>query len=154
VAGIVVKDSTGAERRRTIVLNQIAPSLVAANGDGRGVPAAFLLRVSADDQRSIEPVFDCSDGAGQCVPRPIRFAAGERLFLSLFGTGIRNRPDAVAARVNGEPVAVQYAGPQPEFTGLDQVNIELPPSLAGSGDVSLVVSVDGFASNVLTLQFN
>ncbi|MBX5496014.1 MAG: hypothetical protein IRZ15_11835, partial [Bryobacteraceae bacterium] len=103
---------------------------------------------------SIEPVFDCSAGAGQCVPRPIQFTLGERLFLSLFGTGIRNRPDAVAARVNSEPVAIQYAGPQPEFAGLDQVNIELPPSLAGSGEVSLVLSVDGFASNVLTLRFD
>jgi len=41
------------------------------------------------------------------------------------------------------PVAVAYAGKQPEFAGLDQINAELPRSLAGAGTVTVLVTVDG-----------
>jgi uncharacterized protein (TIGR03437 family) len=43
---------------------------------------------------------------------------------------------------------VQYAGPQPTFPGLDQVNIPLQLSLRGAGLVNVVVNVDGQSSNV------
>jgi uncharacterized protein (TIGR03437 family) len=37
---------------------------------------------------------------------------------------------------------VTYAGPQAQFPGLDQINILLPQSLAGSGQASLELSFD------------
>src|ERR1035438_10147577 len=36
---------------------------------------------------------------------------------------------------------------QPQYPGLDQINVLLPPSLAGAGDVVIQVTVDGQAAN-------
>ena len=46
---------------------------------------------------------------------------------------------------------VLYAGGVAAYAGLDQVNISIPKSLAGSGDVRLYVVADGVASNVVGL---
>jgi uncharacterized protein (TIGR03437 family) len=76
-------------------------------------------------------------------------------FLVLFGTGIQNRssPEAVRVAIADLRLPVQYAGAQGSFLGLDQVNVPLPPSLAGRGEVPLVVMVDGKASNTVTVRF-
>jgi uncharacterized protein (TIGR03437 family) len=42
---------------------------------------------------------------------------------------------------------VLYAGPQPEFDGLDQINVALPIALRGSGEVDVVVRANGALSN-------
>ena len=47
----------------------------------------------------------------------------------------------------------KYAGAQPTYEGLDQVNFQIPPSLAGQGTVSLALTVDNASSNSLTLTF-
>jgi uncharacterized protein (TIGR03437 family) len=39
------------------------------------------------------------------------------------------------------------AGAQPQYVGLDQIDVLLPPSLAGKGDVVIQVTVDGQAAN-------
>jgi uncharacterized protein (TIGR03437 family) len=39
-----------------------------------------------------------------------------------------------------------YAGPQGEV-GLDQVNVQIPTSLAGAGDTAISVTVDGKVTN-------
>jgi uncharacterized protein (TIGR03437 family) len=40
-----------------------------------------------------------------------------------------------------------YAGAQPEFAGLDQVNVSLPLTLLGIGETDLFLTVDGQTSN-------
>ena len=52
----------------------------------------------------------------------------------------------------GESVPVLYAGPVAAYAGLDQVNISIPKSLAGTGDVRVYVVADGVASNVVGLN--
>jgi len=42
---------------------------------------------------------------------------------------------------------VPYAGSQGGYTGLDQINVQIPQSLAGSGPVSVVVTVQDAAGN-------
>jgi uncharacterized protein (TIGR03437 family) len=46
---------------------------------------------------------------------------------------------------------VTYAGPQGVFAGLDQVNVILPHSLAGSGEVTLQLSAMGIPANAVNL---
>ena len=46
------------------------------------------------------------------------------------------------------PAAVTYAGPQGSFIGLDQVNVVMPQSLAGSRSVPLDLAVGGLVANV------
>jgi uncharacterized protein (TIGR03437 family) len=48
---------------------------------------------------------------------------------------------------------VTYAGSQGTFAGLDQVNISIPAALRGRGEVDVVVSAGGQASNAVRLAF-
>jgi len=42
-----------------------------------------------------------------------------------------------------------FAGAQGEFVGLDQCNVRLATSLAGSGEISIALTVDGTPSNTV-----
>jgi uncharacterized protein (TIGR03437 family) len=74
--------------------------------------------------------------------------------LVLYGTGIRFRQPngVVTATIGGVNAPVQYAGDQGQFVGLDQVNIEIPRSLRGSGLVDVIVTVDGKITNTLKIH--
>jgi uncharacterized protein (TIGR03437 family) len=54
--------------------------------------------------------------------------------------------------INGVIVPVQYAGAQPSFPGLDQVNVLLPASLSGTGNANVVLTVDGQVSNTVMVN--
>ena len=77
-------------------------------------------------------------------------AAGDQLFLSFYGTGFRNRGALadVTATIGGQKATVLYAGPQPDFAGLDQINIAVPRALQGKGDVPVALTVAGRNANV------
>ena len=82
--------------------------------------------------------------AGSCVPAPISLGSStDTLVVELFGTGIRHLSSAaaVSATINGQALSVLYAGAQPSDVGLDQINVEIPQSLAGSGQVTLAVTI-------------
>ena len=86
---------------------------------------------------------------------PIGFGAPtDILVVELYGTGIRGRTSLsnVAAQIGGVPATVAYAGPQAEFNGLDQVNLNVPPSLAGAGEVPVILTVDGVTANVVIVN--
>jgi len=78
-----------------------------------------------------------------------------RVFLELYGTGIRQRPsnDGVSAIMNGVggPVVSAAQGTRP---GLDQVNVQVPRNLAGAGNVGIVITVEGQAAStvMVTIQ--
>ena len=55
--------------------------------------------------------------------------------------------------INGKTFIPAYFGPQGGFAGLDQVNVMLPASMAGSGQVNVSITVDGQTSNVGTIAF-
>ena len=79
----------------------------------------------------------------------------DKLYLYLFGTGIRGHSGlgAVRATIGGTTATVEYAGPAPGFAGLDQVNVVVPRSLAGRGEVPVVLTVEGKVSNTVTVRF-
>jgi uncharacterized protein (TIGR03437 family) len=88
------------------------------------------------------------------VSAPIVLSADTLVYVSFFGTGIRNRSSLanVAVTIDGIGVPVLYAGPAPGFTGLDQVNAGLVLSLRGSGESNVVLTVDGQAANTVTID--
>ncbi len=51
------------------------------------------------------------------------------------------------------PVLPSYSGPQLQYPGPDQINLELPRSLAGAGAVTVKVSVGGSFSKTGFLAF-
>jgi uncharacterized protein (TIGR03437 family) len=78
---------------------------------------------------------------------------GEDSYLTLYGTGIRNRTSlaAVSCFLEGQEVPVLFAGAQADFAGLDQVNVRIPASLREAGTVPVELVVDGQRSNTATV---
>jgi len=135
----------------------VAPALFTANANGAGVAAAVVEHVLADGSRTSELTFECSAGPGQCTAVPIDLGAtSDQAYLSLYGTGIRNRtsPTDVSVQIGGEDAEVTYAGPQGEFPGLDQVNVRIPKTLANRGDVTIVLTVESKTPNPVTLKID
>ena len=136
-----------------VSLETVAPALFTAGASGVGAPAAWALNIAADGKQTLLPVVDC--GSGACEPGWIDVgAAGERVFLLLFGTGLRGRTstDGVVATIGNRKIPVMAAVAQSEYAGLDQVNVELPPDLAGAGLVDLLITADGVQSNRVKLR--
>jgi uncharacterized protein (TIGR03437 family) len=128
----------------------VAPGLFSANSSGQGVAAAIALRIKADGSQSFEAVSRFENGQFVAVPLDLG-PAGEQVFLLLFGTGLRGRSNLNAAslRIGGTSAAIFYLGAQGDLAGLDQVNVQLPRSLAGRGEVDLLLTVDGKAANTV-----
>ena len=138
----------------TATIQNVAPTLFSMNGNGNGVAAATAIRTQAANPQlqSPVPVFQC-DNSG-CVPVPIDLGLDTPVFLSLYGTGIRNRSSLsnVSVTINGVSVPVLYAGPQTQFDGLDQVNVGLTLNLRGTGVANVVLTVDGQMSNTVIIS--
>jgi uncharacterized protein (TIGR03437 family) len=131
----------------TVPVQAVAPALFSANGDGMGVAAAIGIRTVIPTKiQSTVNVFTCDAPAGSCHPIPLDVGVDAPIVLELFGTGIRGGSN-ISATIGGRSVPVNYAGPQPQYPGLDQVNLPLILSLRGAGTVDIVVTVDGKASN-------
>lgn len=151
-AGEAVLKLSSPERRMSypISIANAAPGIFTANGNGIGVPAALILRVTPSDQRTIEYPF--AQGSAGFVASPINFA-NDRLFLDLYATGVRGAAANVQVILGGETIQPLYAGAQPQFAGLDQVTFELPSSFKGRGRVEAIVVANGQRSNVVELNF-
>lgn len=138
----------------TTPITAVAPALFTANASGRGVPAANLLRIRGYAQ-TFEPLARYDAEKQAFVPIPIDLGPeGDQVFLILYGTGFRARTalEAVLTNVGGEEAEVFFAGAAPGFAGLDQVNIRLPRSLAGRGELGLLLTVDSRAANTVTIS--
>ncbi len=142
--------STGA-----VEIQRVAPGLFSANADGRGVAAAVALKVAASGAQTSQLTFQCGATRGSCVSLPIDVGGEtDQVILLLYGTGIRGRSalSQVTATIGGVSAEVLYAGSQGEFAGLDQVNVRLPRSLAGRGEVNVVLMVEGKTANTVTVN--
>jgi len=139
----------------TIQVAAVAPALFSANADGQGVAAAVALRVKADGTQIYEPVATFDPAQNKFVSRSLDLSPPtDQVFLILFGTGIRYRSSlpSVVAKVGGVDAQVDYAGEQGGFVGLDQVNLRLPQSLGGRGEVDVVLTIDGHISNAVRVN--
>jgi uncharacterized protein (TIGR03437 family) len=139
----------------TAQINTLAifPGLFTVNSSG--LAAATGTHVQGSYQSSfnvsyVDPV------TGNVLPLPINMGAkGDGIFLSLYGTGFRARSslDGVVVRITsaqqtlGTYVPALYAGPQGTYFGLDQLNIQIPQSFAGAGEIVIQVTVDGVLAN-------
>lgn len=132
-ASLTVEEDAGMRAVGTLGVAEVAPALFTADGSGRGRPAA-LVQTGDRFQFASEPI----DLPGET-------------YLILFGTGMRARRDALSVRIAGVAATVVYAGPQPEFAGLDQVNVRIPALLAGRGEVALELVAGGVEANTVTL---
>ena len=136
------------------IVQNVAPRLFSTSGNGVGTAAATAIRTQAANPLLQSPVqvFQCSTSG--CVAVPINLGIDTPVTLTLYGTGIRNRSSQsnVSMTINGVSVPVLYAGVQPTFAGLDQVNVALTLNLRGSGPSNVVLTVDGQTSNTVTVN--
>ena len=143
-ATVTVTSGDGVQTTGIVLIQEVAPGLYTANADGEGVAAAIAITTHADGSQTTADIFTCGSTAGSCVPSPISLgAATDTVDIELFGTGIRHLSSAAAlsATINNQPLTVTYSGAQPTMMGLDQINVQIPQSLAGSGLVNLVMTI-------------
>ncbi|HWQ32319.1 MAG TPA: BACON domain-containing carbohydrate-binding protein [Blastocatellia bacterium] len=156
VATITVTAGDGTTSTGTATISPVAPGIFAANADGQGPAAVLILRVRADNSTSFEPVAQPDPAMSRFVTRPIDLGPEtDRVFLILYGTGIRFRSSlqAVTCQIGGTSAEMLFADKAPGFVGLDQINVgPLPRSLSGKGEVDVVLTVDGKAANTVRIN--
>jgi uncharacterized protein (TIGR03437 family) len=151
-ATVSVTASDGRTYATRIQVGRVAPALFSAAANGQGVAAAVVTRIRGGDA-TFELPFRCDSGG--CVPLPIDLGSGsDQVYLTLYGTGIRQREsdESVVVRMGAAVLPVLFAGPQPQYPGLDQVNFRLPRDLAGSGVLPVSVLVDNILTNRVLVQ--
>ncbi|MFZ4984122.1 MAG: IPT/TIG domain-containing protein, partial [Blastocatellia bacterium] len=130
-------------------VGSLVPAIFTQNANGEGVPAAYALRYRGPDV-SLVPILSFDNAQSKWVPVPIDLGPeGDIVFLVLFGTGFRSNSGLAGTTITIRSTAITpvYAGPAPDFIGLDQMNIQIPRSLIGAGLVNMQISVDGKVAN-------
>jgi uncharacterized protein (TIGR03437 family) len=135
-----------------MAIGKVAPALFSADATGAGFAAGSALTVNADGSRTENNLANY-DGT-KFVALPIDVSgAGKQVYLTLYGTGIKNRNDLanVKVKIGGVDAQVLYAGAQGFFAGLDQINVRVPQGLSGRGTVSIEMNVEGKTGNITTI---
>jgi len=152
-ATLTISRDSGTSTTGNITIDSVAPGLFSMGTSGVG--AIIGLRVNAAGQRSDVPVFRYDSNKAQFSTTPIDLGpVGDQVYLSLYGTGFRgfSSATAITATIAGATVPVMGAAAQPQFAGVDQINIgPLPRTLIGKGDTTIVLRVDGKQSNSVTV---
>jgi uncharacterized protein (TIGR03437 family) len=120
-ATVVITSGDGKVSTGVVQIAAVAPGLFSANASGQGVASGVALRVKADGAQTYEPIARFDQAQNRFVAVPIDLGpATDQVFLILYGTGLRH-----------------------------QSNVRLPRSLAGRGEVDVVMMVDGKAANTV-----
>jgi uncharacterized protein (TIGR03437 family) len=153
VASVVVTNADNSTRTGSVTVTTAAPGLFSVDSSGRGAAVGFSTFDGLARQSLTNP-----DGS----QRPVDPGTTARPnYLELFGTGLRRAvasnpgdgngvAEAVTVLLQGVPAMVTYAGPAPGWMGLDQINVAIPPELAGLGRINIRVIVNGQSSNIVT----
>jgi len=154
LGGMIVMDGGMVTAAGVIEIAGVSPGLFSADASGRGLAAAVALRVKADGTQSYEPIARFDTVQDRLVAAPIDLGPStDEIFVLFYGTGwkFRSALSAVSCAIGGVSSEVLYAGEAPGFVGLDQINARLSRSLAGRGEVNVLISVDGQAANTVRL---
>jgi uncharacterized protein (TIGR03437 family) len=149
-ATLTILNGTATAMVEYVTISPVAPSLFSADSSGTGPAAATAVSVSGSNVQTPVAVYQCEL---VCSTVPIVLSANAQVVVSLFGTGIRGAgASSVSCTIHGVNVPVEYAGPQPAFLGLDQINVALPLSLKGSGQSEVIVTAAGHTSNTVLIN--
>jgi uncharacterized protein (TIGR03437 family) len=124
----------------SITIGRTGPALTSADGTGSGTAAAQFIRLHRDGTQ---------DAPVPVSPAPIPIGT-DRLFMILYGTGLRHAARPATCSLNGQTVTPLFAGAHSVYPGLDQINLEVPPGLRGL--ISVSCSADGAVSNAVTIN--
>ncbi len=157
MATMNITDLAGNVQTGTSQIQAVAPGLFTANEDGKGVVAATAFRLVDLQIPGPVRVFQCLDAPGNCVSVPIDTGLDAPVSVTLYTTGLRGRSSDSALTVT---IGWQYIPVRSIYSlddsypsaGIDQVLVGLPLSLRGSGEVNVIISVDGTTSNHGTIN--
>jgi uncharacterized protein (TIGR03437 family) len=153
-ATITVTNADNTTRTGTMTVVAAAVGVFSARATGSGTAAAQTTFDGVTFENVANP-----DGS----ERPVDPGTKTRPnFLVLYATGLRHAPaanpddgngvaESVTATIQGVPSQVLYAGKQGGFEGLDQLNLVIPPQMAGLGIVRVRLTINGRTSNPVTI---
>ncbi|MCI0347979.1 MAG: hypothetical protein L0Z53_01010, partial [Acidobacteriales bacterium] len=139
----------------TTQIVKVWPGLFTANSSGTGAAAGLVLRIRADGSQSNESLVRFDHEQNKFAPAAIDLGEEtDQVFLILFGTGFSaiSSTSTVSVKVGGVDVPVLYAGAQRDYAGMDQLNLRLPRSLMGKGEVDVTLTVDSITSNAVRVS--
>ncbi|MCC6587115.1 MAG: hypothetical protein IT168_10520 [Bryobacterales bacterium] len=123
-----------------------ALSLAVVGGGESGVPLGFATLVNGSSRTDI-PLFTCDD-KGSCMAAKIEASGASDLYLALYGTGLGDAAkERIVARLGDEAGEVLFAGPHPQYPGMDQINIRFRVDQLKNGTSSLTLRTNGITSN-------
>ncbi len=151
-ATVTIQSGDGTTSSTALQLVSVSPGIFALNPNG--LVAAIPIRVASSGTQTPEKVYSISNGQIVANPIDLGVSAGDTIVLEIFGTGIRAAGKAnVAVTIGGVSAHVSYAGPAPGNVGEDQINVTVPTSLAGKGNVPIVVTASGQMANTTNVTF-
>lgn len=139
----------GTQSAATIQIAPVAPGLFSVNSSGLAAGNVLLISGATRTQEN----FYIVNSSGAIVAAPVNIGTGsDQAFLILYGTGFRAAgTSGVTVTIAGVAAPASFAGPQGGFAGLDQVDVLLPRSLAGKGNVTIELTANGLASNSVNI---
>ena len=156
---VEIRAGNGVASSGRMSVAKFAPAAFTYDATGHGIPAGLSIRVKPDNQQVWEGLADYDRANNNFIARPVNLGvAGDRMFLSLFLSGIRGATDTngdgnsnenIYVLINNTEVVPQYAGAQPSLVGLDQLNIEIPTSLYGLTEFTLTIHTRERADQLL-----
>ncbi|MGE0127340.1 MAG: hypothetical protein AB7U82_04460 [Blastocatellales bacterium] len=128
-------NNNGVQSAGKVKIVDASPGVFTTTSDGKGATAAQCGRVSAD-------------GLGFLATLPPCLVGNESQadLLIIYGTGWRNG-SGVQVKIGDQTLTPSFAGPQPEFLGLDQINVNLTKELADKKDQDVTVIIPA-ATNI------
>jgi uncharacterized protein (TIGR03437 family) len=149
-------------------VDEVAPGLFMMSHPNLVPAATGMMVIDASQGTQPVPVFACfPETPGACTSSPIPLStAGDRpIYLSFYGTGLNGTTvvpwinpsddDYVTCSIHDRRLPIEYAGPDGDIPGLDQINVRLLPELLeeseeglyGPGEVTVTIRVGGVIAN-------
>lgn len=150
-ATVTATSGDGTQTSGQINITSVAPALFTLNASG--LTASDALCVSSSGTQTLENVYQVVNGS--VVAKPLNLSECSETVLEIFATGMDSvSASDVEVTMGSHAAQVLYGGPQGSFVGLDQINVVIPQSLAGSGSVSITVAAKGQTANTVNVTIH
>jgi uncharacterized protein (TIGR03437 family) len=145
---VEVMSADGVRSVGPLQIATIAPGIFTADGT---LAVGTAMTVDAQGNQTSQSLVQYNSVTAKFSALPINLgSSSDSTYLTLYGTGIRDATlSEVTISIGGQTVSPLYAGLQPQFAGEDQINFQVPYSLAGAGDVAITLNAAGNASNTV-----
>jgi uncharacterized protein (TIGR03437 family) len=146
-ATVTINAPAGTQTATNVQIAAVSPAVFTL--DGLGLAAGWVTRVPSSGSPVIEPTYTLNS-LGSYSPTPISMgSATDKVYLSFYATGASAAGIGnITVTVNGLSCPVLYAATG-EYTGVDQINCQMPAGLAKSGTVPVQLTASGIAAETV-----